>query len=397
MTSVNLIKSLEKHNSEARITIFSPDDSLLAVSASNGGCINIYRTSIGILQASTMEHKDMTWDISFSASGAHILSACDDGTARLFNTTTGALEKQFHDDREGWNDQRMFAACFTPDNKAIATGTDIVQIWNLETGELVRELIGPRDRDVLPVSSIEAMGNVLQDEMSISSIEFSPDGRFLVSVGSGGWGGQLRIWDMQTWELWFECEGNGAVFSVDGKIFAVTGGEEVKLWDTRTRTLEHTFQGNSPVFSPDGDVIATSSRPHMVRLWDVGSGHLLHELSGYGTAAPAILFTFDSTTLLSNSGRIVHVWDVISGHLELLLEDHEQQSHTMALSPDSTTLVTGSKDRTVRLWDVNTGDCLQILRGHVGEVRGVTFSSDGRSLVTSDDGGKVLLWEVQRC
>ncbi|KEQ64447.1 WD40 repeat-like protein [Aureobasidium melanogenum CBS 110374] len=354
MTPVNLIKSLEKHNSEARITIFSPDDSLLAVAASNDGCINIYRTSTGILQTSTMEHKDMIWDISFSASGAHILSACDDGTARLFNTTTGMLEKQFHDDSEGWSDERMFVACFTPDNKAIATGTDIVQIWNLETGELVRELIGPRDRDVLPVASIEAMGNVLQDETSISSIEFSPDGRSLVSVG-----------------------------------------EEVKLWDTRTRTLEHTLQGNSPVFSPDGDVIATSSRSHTIHLWDAGSGHLLYELSSYGIAAPSVLFTSDSRTLLSNSGRIVHVWDVISGHLELLLEDHKKQIYTMALSPDGITLVIGSKDRTVRLWDVNTGDCLQVLEEHVNEVWGVAFSSDGKRLVTSDDGGKVLLWEVQ--
>ncbi|KAH0039409.1 WD40 repeat-like protein, partial [Aureobasidium melanogenum] len=184
MTSATLIRGLKNHDSEVRQIIFSPDSSLFAVPPSNGGCINIYRMATGVLQASTIEDEHMIWDVSFSPSGEHILSACDDGIARLFITTTAALEKEFHDDSEGWSDQRMYVACFTPDGKAIATGTDIVKVWDLETGELV-----------------QAMGNVLLDETTISSIDFSPDERFLVSVGVGGWGNVARVWDMQTWEM----------------------------------------------------------------------------------------------------------------------------------------------------------------------------------------------------
>ncbi|KAH0174018.1 WD40 repeat-like protein, partial [Aureobasidium melanogenum] len=361
MTSATLIRSLEKYDSKARNIVSSPDDSFMAVSPSNRGCINIYRTDTGALQTSTIEHEDMIWDVSFSPSGEHILSACDDGIARLFDATTGALEKEFHDASEGWSDERMFVACFTPDGKAIATGTDIVQIWDLETGELVRELIGPRDRNVLPVASIEAMSNVMLDENTITSIDFSPDERFLVSVGFGGWGSVTRIWDMQTWEMRFESQETGVVFSTDGNTFAVAENEEVKLWDTETMSLLHTLQGTCPIFSPDGNIIATSSRSHIIHLWDKETGRRLHTLSGYGTASPCVLFTSDSTTLLSNSGRIVHVWDVTSRSLELLLEDHEKQVHIMTLSPDGTTLATGSKDRSVRLWDVRTGECLQVL------------------------------------
>lgn len=291
----------------------------------------------------------------------------------------------------------MFVACFTPDGKAIATGTDIVQIRDLETGELVRELIGPRDRNVLPVASIEAMSNVMLDETTISSIDFSPDERFLVSVGFGGWGSVVRLWDMQTWEMKFGSQGNGVVFSVDGNTFAVAENEEVNLWDIKTMGLLHTLQGTCPIFSPNGNIIATSSRPHTIHLWDTETGRRFHTLSGYGTASPSVLFKPDSTTLLSNSGRIVHVWDVTSGDLELLLEDHEKQVHTMTLSPDGTTLATGSKDRSVRLWDVRTGECLQVLKGHVDEVWGVAFSSNGKRLITSADGGRVLLWDIEQC
>ncbi|KAG9648128.1 WD40 repeat-like protein, partial [Aureobasidium melanogenum] len=257
MAPATLIKSLENHDSKVRQIVFSPDSSLSAVPLSNGGCINIYRTATGVLQASTIEHENMIWDVSFSPSGEHILSACDDGIARLFNTTTGALEKEFHDDSEGWSDQRMFVACFTPDGKAIATGTDIVQIWDLGTGGS-----GPMD-------------NVLRDETTISSIDFSPGKRFMVSVGFGGWGDQLRIWDMQTWEMTFESQENGVVFAVDGNTFAIAENEEVKLWDTKTMSLLHTLQGTCPVFSPDGNIIATSSRSHTIHLWDIETALLL--------------------------------------------------------------------------------------------------------------------------
>ncbi|KAK6002034.1 hypothetical protein QM012_002524 [Aureobasidium pullulans] len=395
MTAASLLKRLEGNDSDGSHIAFSPDSSLFASVSSNDSRINIYLTESGVLQTRTIENEDMIWDLSFSPCSKHILAACDDGVARLFCTTTGALEKEFHDESEGWSDQTMFIARFTADARTIATGTDIVQLWNVDTGGLIRELIGPKDRDILPVASIEAMGNVLQDETSIASIDFPPDGRLLVSVGLGGWGSTSRIWDMHTGELKLESQGNAVVLAVNKTIFAVAENGEVKLWDTGTMTIKHTLQGGSPSLSPDGNCIATCSRSHTIYLWDVGTGHLLHTLAGYGTAAPFVLFTPESATLLSNCGRIVHIWDVTSGDLKLLLEDHEKIIHTMTLSPDGTTLATGSKDCSVRLWDTKTGQCLQVLEGHGDEVWGVTFSADGKRLVTSDDGGSVLLWKIE--
>jgi WD40 repeat protein len=394
MAPATLLKSLEGCNGDIRDAVLSPDNSLLAIRSSNGRCINIYDVNSGSLQARTTSHENMIWDLSFSGSNKYVLSACDDGIARLFSTATGALERRFSDEKEGWSDQRMFVARFTPDAKAIATGTDIVQVWDVETGELVRELIGPRDRDVLPVASIEAMDSILQNETTIGDIDFSPDGKYLVSMGSGGWGCMVRLWDMQSWELKFESLGNGLSFSVNGSTFAVAGNKQVKVLHAETMTLQHTLQGSKPVFSPDGNIIATSSPSHTVHLWDAQTGNLIHTLSGYGTATASVLFTPDSTTLLSNSGRVVHIWYIKSGDLESLLEGHGKNILAMTLSPNGKMLATGSKDCSVRLWNTKTGDCLQMLGGHSDEVWGVAFSGDGKRLVSSDDGGTVLLWEV---
>ncbi|CAD0101448.1 unnamed protein product [Aureobasidium mustum] len=114
MASATLLKNLEGYNGDMREAGLSPDNSLLAICSSNGGCINIYDVNNGDLQASTLEHENMIWDLSFSGSNQYVLSACDDGIARLFSTATGALERRFSDEKEGWSDQRMFVARFTP-------------------------------------------------------------------------------------------------------------------------------------------------------------------------------------------------------------------------------------------------------------------------------------------
>jgi WD40 repeat protein len=90
MAPATLLKSLEGCNGDIRDAVLSPDNSLLAIRSSNGRCINIYDVNSGSLQARTTSHENMIWDLSFSGSNKYVLSACDDGIARLFSTATGA-------------------------------------------------------------------------------------------------------------------------------------------------------------------------------------------------------------------------------------------------------------------------------------------------------------------
>src|SRR5262249_15608839 len=83
-------------------------------------------------------------------------------------------------------------------------------------------------------------------------------------------------------------------------------------------------------FSPDGRLFLATGDSKTIRLWEVESGKLVHELKGH-------------------QGWVQHT----------------------AFTPDGKLLVSASMDKTLRLWDVATGREVRVLTGHAGGVQTV--------------------------
>jgi hypothetical protein len=143
-----------------------------------------------------------------------------------------------------------------------------VLFWDAKTGKKLRE--------------------VPADEMAVTSLAFSPDGKMLASTG---WEGQrIRFWDVESGKglLDLPCgSGHGVVaFSPDGKTFAwgsLTG--EVWLLETASKQLRQKFSGHitfvsSLAFSPDGWVLVSASADTTAIVWDVTG------LKSHATTAP---------------------------------------------------------------------------------------------------------------
>ena len=156
---------------------------------------------------------------------------------------------------------------FSPDGSVLAVGTSAgqVKLFNPRTGELVRSLDDePAKRaDKETPEKYKSLARALG---SVNSLAFSPDGSLLAVCGSS-----------------FEDKP-----IVDDRLertrLSVAGPGRLKVWDVKTGTLKHDLAGhdehaNAVAFSADGSLLASAGRgigasghESGVIVWDVASG-----------------------------------------------------------------------------------------------------------------------------
>lgn len=199
---------------------------------------------------------------------------------------------------------------------------------------------------------------------AIRSIEFSPDGRFLLTSS-----------DDSTAKLW-----------------EIASGREVRMFSG------HAFGIYSAAFSPDGKLVVTGSVDETVKIWDVATGLEIHTLEGHAGYVGSVVFSPDGHYVLSGSDdQTAKLWSVATGTHLRTFSGHSDRVGSVAFSPNGRLVLTGSADGTAKLWNVETGVQVHAVRmtpsPHQHTVA-VAFSPDGRSVLTGSD-GRAMLWNPE--
>jgi WD40 repeat protein/tRNA A-37 threonylcarbamoyl transferase component Bud32 len=194
-------------------------------------------------------------------------------------------------------------------------------------------------------------------------VGFNPDGSTLATASEVG----VRLWDVATGdslsELGFGGDANDLAFSADGEMIAFArpfeGGAEVL--DVATRKSIATADGTpggdtdlSVALSPDGRLLAVGGFGRAVRLWDVRTGKLVHELDQGGYGAFTLEFSPDGRTLaVSGFEPVASLWDVATGTQigpQLTAGDRRTM---IDLSPDGRRLLETHGNGRGAVWDVD--------------------------------------------
>ncbi len=231
----------------------------------------------------------------FSPDGARVLTASDDGTARLWG-----LDGKPRATLKGHTGP-VNSAVFAPDGKRILTASydHTARLWDLNgkvlavlmghSEEINRAVFAPDGSRIVTASEKDLMaklrdrdGNPLANLVGHSGkviwVEFSPDSnRVLVTfASSAAVDNSVRMWDREGKHL-FTLEHPDVViygaFAPDGgRFLTVTYDGTVWLWDRDGQPLAtlsgHTDAVHSAVFAPDGSRILTASEDHTARLWE---------------------------------------------------------------------------------------------------------------------------------
>ena len=316
---------------------------------------------------------------AYSPDGARIVTAWFDGTARVFNSATGAqiLTLKGH---EG----PVHAAAFSPDGARVVTASEdkTARIWDAATGHEITTLRG--------------------HESAISTAAFSPDGARILTASFDG---SARIWDAESGrEIRAIRDQSGllsASFSADGgRIVTASLGGGAHIFDVATANQVQTLSEAdkfliSAAFSPDDKHVVTTSSDGEVRTWDVSTGEMAATIHGHTNIAFSAMYSPDGTRVVTASmDKTARVWDTATGKLIATLRGHESGEASAAFSPDGARVVTALDDKTVRVWDAANGKELVALRGHDGNVVAASFSLDGARVVSASEDKTARIWDA---
>jgi WD40 repeat protein/class 3 adenylate cyclase len=313
----------------------------------------------------------------FSHDGKYIFTISADQKVRRWDAESGKeIGVIFEAPEATW---RIFN---TADDKYMLTIGNMTQLWDLDTGQKVREFSF--------------------DPAPINRFGLSPDGNLMVT---GGTDGVVRLWDTKSGSEIRRFVGHTTIlyavaFSPDKKYILTAGADNTaRVWDINTgreiRRIICPDLVNTIVLSPDGEWLLTGSNDGITRLWNFDASlglPILNQVSGVG----ALEFSPDGK-LIATGGvdGTVRVWDAATGQTVHDLKGHADSiNFGVAFSPNGKFLVTTSWDKTVRLWDAQTGEEVRQLVGHTDSVNGVAFSPDGKYIATAGYDA-VRIWDAK--
>lgn len=288
----------------------------------------------------TGQHGDVT-SLAFSPDGKWLASS---GDLMFWDTATGAGTPT-----NSPIGRSIYAAsvAFSPDGKWLAAADNV---------QYVIALLTPGSSDVARTFHMSGQ---------MGSIAFSPDGK-LIAAGNGSLfdtsfekkTGLIAIWDVATGRtvrtISAQSPISSVAFSPDGKWIVSGSDAGTDIWDVGTGQLVRQMQNDSyalrsVVFSPDGKSIATGSHGKLI-LWDAMSGKQTREFDIGNSYLSSVAFSPDSKLVAGGTTGTVNVWDAATGSIAAIFRPHSCCVYSVAYSKDGKWIASGGDLGTVKLW-----------------------------------------------
>jgi WD40 repeat protein/predicted negative regulator of RcsB-dependent stress response len=340
-----------------------------------------------------LQHQSPVTSANFSPNGKLIVTASEDKTIRVWNTSgkqlyqIGLPKTSYFNPPESqtsFPNSEGIKISFSPDGQQIVTTgyDDIARVWFL-SDKLLAQLAQLR----LPIPHFLTGGGIyVQRNYSkqIKTTNFSPDGRWLVTAEKDGF---ASLWDTNG-RLLVELIGhsdwiNSASFSPDGKLIVTASWDKTtRVWNLNGKQialLQHQDQVNNANFSPDGKLIITQSNDNTSRVWDL-NGKQIALLQHQERVNNANFSPDNKLIVTASDDDTVHIWDLTGKQIVLF------QGKTASFSPNGKLIVTTSDDDIIRVWN-NSGQLLKQIKAPKGNIYYANFSPNGKFIITPSNNG----------
>lgn len=365
-----------QHQNQIHDFTFSPDSRWLATASADNTAqiLNIAHPNEVVL----LKHDGPVNQVAFSPDDRQAATASNDGTARIWEVKTGKemirLEHGTSADTPSAETAgpNVKALDFNPDNRHLVTGsTDgTARIWDVTTG---KELARFYHKPFIESHDIMSQTFTTTYTWSVDDVVFSQNGRWLQANSSSRYATgsfeRARIWEVTTQQ---EISASSiAAFSPDSTKVALYSYSDIRVSELSVEPKvlwSQSLNGRQILnFSPDGKLLATGRwNPRYndgdAHIWDVLTGQEVAFLPHPGQVLK-VAFTPDSQWVATVStgsigpnyeGGGTRLWHAVTSREVIYFAD----SKNMAFSPDGRWLAVGSSNGSIHLLYLQSEDLI---------------------------------------
>ena len=267
-----------------------------------------------------------------------------------------------------------------------------IKIWDLETNECIRTLVGHTDAvkcvEILPTSQLISCSNDKSIKIwntgtgecvktltghadLVTCLKVLPDNR----VASGSWK-VIKVWDFNSGQCelalhghtcWVKC----LIVLPNGTLVSCSQDKTIKIWNLTDGACIKTLTGHSEsvyglLFLKDGH-LASCSQDKSIKIWNVYSGECIRTLESHSNWVWGLSMTDTFDLISCSKDKTIKIWDLTSGHCVRTLHGHTRRVASISKYTNSL-IASGSSDNTIKFWNLETGECVKTLYGHADVV-----------------------------
>ncbi|KAF8838099.1 WD40 repeat-like protein [Paxillus ammoniavirescens] len=318
-------RSVSSESANVPSVVASPSSQLMSSDKAN------HRVPVQVFEG----HKGGVNCVCFYPDESKLVSGSDDGTLRIWDRKTGAVEVL-----KGHTNTVMDVDV-SRDGKLLVSGgmDETVRIWNGESGETMHVFEGHKKR--------------------VRSVEFSQDSTRVVS---GSMDETVRVWSVETGKLAFEpIECHGLV------------------WCAR--------------YSPSGDRIASAAES--IQIWNAETGRGILSIRNWSVSS--LVWTADGTHVIGGDSQgNITIRNSHNGERLRTWKAHRNNSGItiLSLSPTGTHLASSNwREKLAFVWNISTGEQVAAFK-HSQESNGIAYSPSGKFIATACHNSNIYVWEA---
>ena len=372
---------------------------------------------IGILN-----HDDDVTTAEYSKDAKQIITACNDGICRIWNSYSGEKLKELESNIKG-----MTSASLSNDgSRAIASFSNgIVLIWDVATGEIVDSLkrhaasvnyacFSPNGEYAISASDDSTVilwnahtgdfiKTIVKHKGKVNCALFNNDGSKVITASEDG---TSAVYDFKsnTSKIIFTSKDHSIEYAEfndddDTKIAVVTNNEVFIIQGDKVKSIRDKDNIiTSATFSPDGHTIATSSYDKTIKLYNIDTCDIIHTYTGHSNIVKDVVFSPDGRFVLSTSrDNEARIWNTeVNDNSTIIHCDMEYNVSSVTYSPDGRYIAAISSKGETRIWNAETRDVVKSFSIPGLQDPSIAFNKNANKVVVASDGNLSVLDFTQK-